>query len=164
MVSWLIFTSPLVSLHTTGMTHLRITCCCINIEMNVFQTGIILSEWVQELPLFNPDAAGVSLSSKEMLELKYYKVLWRGVVIRWVKCCGHLEHFVTWQVVCHWHADFICTWCIIIVTAVIRCRGGCVMLHWRCFPHHWQILVVEDPLKGAWTLISIFRAILSVLT
>jgi hypothetical protein len=39
------------------------------------QTGIILSEWVQELPLFNPDAAGVSLSSKEMLELKYYKVL-----------------------------------------------------------------------------------------
>jgi len=43
--------------------------------MNVFQTGIILSEWVQELPLFNPDAAGVSLSSKEMLELKYYKVL-----------------------------------------------------------------------------------------
>jgi len=50
-------------------------CCCINIEINVFQTGIILSQWVQELPLFNPDAAGVSLSSKEMLEIKYYAVL-----------------------------------------------------------------------------------------
>jgi hypothetical protein len=43
--------------------------------MNVFQTGIILSEWVQEQPPFNPDAAGVSLSSKEMREVKYYKVL-----------------------------------------------------------------------------------------
>jgi hypothetical protein len=43
--------------------------------MNVFQTGIIPSEWVQELPVFNPDAAGVSLSTKEMLELKYYKVM-----------------------------------------------------------------------------------------
>ena len=51
------------------------TCCCINHEINVFQTGITLSEWVQELPLFNPDAAGISLSSKEMLELKYYKVM-----------------------------------------------------------------------------------------
>jgi hypothetical protein len=43
--------------------------------MNVFQTGIILSEWVEELPLFNPDAAGVSLRTKEMRELKYYKVM-----------------------------------------------------------------------------------------
>jgi hypothetical protein len=43
--------------------------------MNVFQTGIVLSEWVEELPLFNPDAPGVSLSTKEMLELKYYKVI-----------------------------------------------------------------------------------------
>jgi hypothetical protein len=50
-------------------------CCYINIEINIFQTGIILSEWVRELPLFNPDAAGVSLSSKEMLEIKYYGVL-----------------------------------------------------------------------------------------
>jgi len=72
-------------------------CCCINVEMSVFQTGIILSEWVQELPLFNPDAAGISLSSKEMLEIKYYKVLWWGVIMWWVKCCGHLEQFVT----CH---------------------------------------------------------------
>lgn len=39
------------------------------------QTGIILSEWVQELPPFNPDAAGVALSTKEMLEVKQYKVI-----------------------------------------------------------------------------------------
>jgi hypothetical protein len=50
-------------------------CCSINIDINVLQTGIVLSEWVHELPHFNPDAAGVSLSSKEMLEIKYYKVL-----------------------------------------------------------------------------------------
>jgi hypothetical protein len=49
--------------------------CSINVEINVFQTGIILSEWVREMPPFNPDAAGVSLSSKEMLEIKYYIVL-----------------------------------------------------------------------------------------
>jgi hypothetical protein len=43
--------------------------------MNVFQTGILLSEWVQELSPFNPDAAGIVLSTKEMLELKHYTVI-----------------------------------------------------------------------------------------
>ncbi|GFG34682.1 hypothetical protein Cfor_10909 [Coptotermes formosanus] len=39
------------------------------------QTGIVLSEWVQELPPFNPDAAGITLSAKAMLEVKQYKVI-----------------------------------------------------------------------------------------
>jgi hypothetical protein len=41
----------------------------------VLQTGIVLSEWVQELPPFNPDAAGITLSAKAMLEVKQYKVI-----------------------------------------------------------------------------------------
>jgi hypothetical protein len=43
--------------------------------MNEFQTGIILSEWVQELPPYNPDVAGITLSAEEMLELKHYRVI-----------------------------------------------------------------------------------------
>jgi hypothetical protein len=121
------------------------------------------------------------LSSKEMLEIKYYGVLWWGVIICWVQCCGHL---MTWYVngvsltcewcvndlwmvchwhvngvtgmwmvslmcewcvtdmwtVCHWHVNgvsltyrFYCTWCIIVFTAVIRCKGCCLTLHWQYF-------------------------------
>ncbi|PNF14742.1 hypothetical protein B7P43_G08354 [Cryptotermes secundus] len=39
------------------------------------QTGIILSEWVQELPSYNPDAAGITLSADEMLEVKQYQIM-----------------------------------------------------------------------------------------
>jgi hypothetical protein len=41
----------------------------------VFQTGITLSEWVQELPPYNPDAAGITMSAEEMLEVKQYQVM-----------------------------------------------------------------------------------------
>jgi hypothetical protein len=30
---------------------------------------------VQELPPYNPDAAGITLSAEEMLELKHYQVM-----------------------------------------------------------------------------------------
>lgn len=54
---------------------LLVTIPSLEETFSCLQTGIILSEWVKELPPYNLDAAGITLSAEEMLEVKQYQVM-----------------------------------------------------------------------------------------
>ncbi|KDR10605.1 uncharacterized protein LOC110837842 [Zootermopsis nevadensis] len=60
---------------TTKSGTLLVTVPPLEETFSYLQTGIVLSEWVQELPLYNPDAAGITMSAEEMQELKHYRVI-----------------------------------------------------------------------------------------